>query len=209
MMRLCAACRNTSVRRTTGTAPDEMTSASTWPGPTEGSWSMSPTTKSAALSGTAFVSDCISMTSTMEVSSTTNRSQSSGLSSPRLKPPPLASTSSKRKTNLLLGPRQGLVGVDPRPRQGAICQSHQPFGDSALCAMQARQKYTGRFANPVGNYRAFLQLEIERGTDELLRHLEQLLGERYQLFRRQAAMSLIHGLGQRVRNPRADPHHGG
>jgi hypothetical protein len=31
---------------TTGTAPDEMTSASTWPGPTEGSWSMSPTTLS-------------------------------------------------------------------------------------------------------------------------------------------------------------------
>src|SRR5450759_1023831 len=39
MMRLCAACRNTSVRRTTGTAPAEMTSASTWPGPTEESWS--------------------------------------------------------------------------------------------------------------------------------------------------------------------------
>ena len=50
---------------------------------------MSPTTKSAARSGTAFMSDCISMTSTMQVSSTTNRSQSSGLSSPRLKPPPL------------------------------------------------------------------------------------------------------------------------
>src|SRR5437773_8243447 len=67
MMRLCAACRNTSVRRTTGTAPDEMTSASTWPGPSEGSWSMSPTIKRAALSGIAFMSDCISMTSTMEV----------------------------------------------------------------------------------------------------------------------------------------------
>src|SRR5260370_1359168 len=80
-MRLCAACRNTSVRRTTGTAPDEMTSASTWPGPTEGSWSMSPTIKRAALSGTAFSSACISMTSTIEVSSTTSRSQSSGLSS--------------------------------------------------------------------------------------------------------------------------------
>ncbi len=51
---LWAACRNTSVRRTTGTASDDMTSASTWPGPTEGSWSMSPTIKRAALSGTAF-----------------------------------------------------------------------------------------------------------------------------------------------------------
>src|SRR5215472_217121 len=79
MMRLCAACRNTSVRRTTGTAPDEMTSASTWPGPTEGSWSISPTIKRAALSGTALMSACISMTSTMEVSSTTSSSQSRGV----------------------------------------------------------------------------------------------------------------------------------
>jgi putative membrane protein len=70
--------------------------ASTCPGPTEGSWSMSPTTNRAALSGTAFMSACISMTSTIDVSSTTNRSQSSGLSSPRLKPPPLGSTSSSR-----------------------------------------------------------------------------------------------------------------
>src|SRR6476661_3343119 len=66
MMGLWAACRNTSVRRTTGTAPDAMMSVSTWPGPTEGSWSMSPTIKRAARYGTAFMSDCISMTSTME-----------------------------------------------------------------------------------------------------------------------------------------------
>jgi len=30
-----------------------------------------------------------------------------------------------------------------------------------------------RFANPVGDHRAVLQLEIERGSDELLRNLEQ------------------------------------
>jgi len=50
---------------------------------------MSPTTKSAALSGTAFKSACISRTSIMEASSITSRSQSSGLSSPRRKPPVL------------------------------------------------------------------------------------------------------------------------
>ena len=38
----------------------------------------------------------MSMTSTIEASSITSRSQSSGLSSPRLKPPPLGSTSSNR-----------------------------------------------------------------------------------------------------------------
>src|SRR6185503_16065544 len=65
-----------------------------------------------------------------------------------------------------------------------------------------------RFANPIGDHRALLQLEIEGSADEFLWHLEQLLGKRYQLFRRQAAMSLIHGLGQRVGNPRANPHHG-
>ena len=57
---------------------------------------MSPTIKRAALSGTARKSACISMTSTIEVSSITSRSQSSGLSSPRLKPPLLGSTSSGR-----------------------------------------------------------------------------------------------------------------
>src|SRR5258707_5906409 len=54
MMLLCAAWRNTSVRRMTGTAPDVMTSVSTWPGRTEGSWSMSPTISSAGRSEPAF-----------------------------------------------------------------------------------------------------------------------------------------------------------
>src|SRR6266699_1768601 len=45
MIWLLAAWRNTSVRRTTGTAPLAIMSASTWPGPTEGSWSTSPTRK--------------------------------------------------------------------------------------------------------------------------------------------------------------------
>src|SRR5260370_10698387 len=48
IIRLAAACRNTSVKRTTGTAPEPMISASTCPGPTEGSWSISPTIRSAA-----------------------------------------------------------------------------------------------------------------------------------------------------------------
>ena len=73
-----------------------MMSANTCPGPTEGSWSMSPTISSAASSGVAFISACISMTSTMEASSTTSRSQSSGLSALRVNPPPLGSTSRSR-----------------------------------------------------------------------------------------------------------------
>jgi len=78
----------------------------------------------------------------------------------------------KRKTDTPLDPRQGLVRIDPGPRQLAICQPHQPLSDGALRPMQAGQKYTGRFANPVGDDRALLQLEIERSADELLRDLK-------------------------------------
>ena len=65
-IRLCAAWRNTSVRRTSGTAPEAMMSASTCPGPTKGSWSTSPTISSAASSGTAANSDRMSSTSTRQ-----------------------------------------------------------------------------------------------------------------------------------------------
>ena len=90
----------------------------------------------------------------------------------------------------------------------ATCQSREPLGDGALRSMQARQKNTRRFAYPVSDHRALMQLEIERSSDELLRDFEQLFGKRDQLFGRQAAMSLIHGLSQRIRNPGADPHYG-
>lgn len=64
----------------------------------------------------------------------------------------------KGKPDMLLDPWQGLVRIDPGPRQRAICQSRQSLGDRALRAMQASQKHTGRFANPVGDHRALLQL---------------------------------------------------
>ena len=115
----------------------------------------------------------------------------------------------KGKTDTPLDPRQGLVRIDPGPRQLAICQPQQPLGDGALRPVQAGQKHTRCFANSIGDHCALLQFEIERSANELLRNLEQLFGKRYQLFGRQAAMSLIHGLGQRIGNPRADPHQGG
>jgi len=96
MIRLSAAWRKTSVKRTTGMAPDAMTSANTCPGPTEGSWSTSPTSSSAARSGKALSSARISGTSTMDVSSTTSRSQSRAFSSLRRKLPVLGSVSRRR-----------------------------------------------------------------------------------------------------------------
>jgi hypothetical protein len=69
----------------------------------------------------------------------------------------------KGKPDTPLDPRQGLVRIDPGPRQLAICKTHQPLGDGALRPMQAGQKYTGRFANPVGDHRALLQHRAQCG----------------------------------------------
>ena len=113
----------------------------------------------------------------------------------------------ERKANMLLDPRQSFVGIDPGPRQRAACQPRQPVGDRALCPMQTSQEYAGCFANPVGDHRALLQLKLKRGPDQLLWHLEQLLGQRHQLIRRQAAMTLVHRVGQRIGNPGANPDH--
>ena len=76
---------------------------------------------------------------------------------------------------MLLDPRQGLVGINWAPGQRGACQPHQPIGDCALRAMQTSEKYAGCFANPIGDHRTLPQLKLERGPDQLLRHLEELL----------------------------------
>ena len=92
---LCAAWRNTSSSRITASRSEAIRSASTWPGPTEGSWSASPTSSRPASSGSAASSASISGTSTIDISSTTSRSQASSFSGPRRKPRP-GSASSRR-----------------------------------------------------------------------------------------------------------------
>src|SRR5262249_61228398 len=57
----------------------------------------------------------------------------------------------------------------------------------------------------VGNDRAVLKLQAKRRVDQLSRYLEQLLCERYELVGGQAAMPLVHGLGERVRDAGPDP----
>ena len=68
--------------------------------------------------------------------------------------------------------REGLVRIDPGPWQRAICQSRQPLGDGAFRLMQTSKKDAGRFTNVVSDDRALLQLKVERGSDQLLRHFE-------------------------------------
>ena len=103
-------------------------SASTWPGPTEGSWSTSPTISSAAPSGTAASSARISMTSTIDVSSTTSRPHRSGLSASRLNPPVLGSTSSRRWIVFASNPVASLIRLAARP-VGAHSRISTPLAD--------------------------------------------------------------------------------
>ena len=81
MIRLVWACRKIRVSRTTGKRSESIMSRSTFPAPTLGSWSMSPTRIRVMVSGTAFKRLYMSMMSIMEHSSTISTSPSRGCSS--------------------------------------------------------------------------------------------------------------------------------
>ena len=81
MIRPLWACRKIFVSLTTAAQPESMTSRSTLPGPTEGSWSMSPTKMRRILGGTAFSREFSKTASIMDHSSRIKASPSSGLSS--------------------------------------------------------------------------------------------------------------------------------
>src|SRR6266516_5743200 len=255
-------------------------SASTWPGPTEGNWSTSPTTSRAAVFGTALSSACISSTSTMDVSSTMSRSQSRGFSPSRRNPPVLGSTSSSRwmvlaskpvasfmrlaarpveehskslaplaermrrmaltrvvlptprpagdhqhlgrqcqrhgrplasgeyQTRPLLDPGDRLVRINPGPWQRAGPQLQQPLGDAPLRPVQAGEEHATLVADLVGSHRAFSQFEVKGGEDQRLGNLDELFGQRHEVVGRQAAMALVHRLGQRIGDTGAHADHG-
>jgi hypothetical protein len=83
------------------------------------------------------------------------------------------------KTDMLFDPRQGLIRVDPGPWERTVRQSRQSLRDDALRAMQAGQKNTRRFPNPVGNHHALLQFEIDlaQSVRRCLDDIEYLLAE--------------------------------
>ena len=77
-------------------SPAAMRSLSTLPAPTEGSWSMSPTSSRCARDGTAAKSAAARRVSSIEVSSTMRKSVASGLDSLTVKPPLAASNFNRR-----------------------------------------------------------------------------------------------------------------
>ena len=113
------------------------------------------------------------------------------------------------RPDALLDPGQGLVRIDPRPGKLAVTEPDQSVSDAALGPIEARQKHARRFTDPIGDHGALGELQIEGRADQLLRHLEQLLGERDQFIGRQSAMTLVHGFGERIGDAGAHPDHGG
>jgi hypothetical protein len=89
----------------------------------------------------------------------------------------------------------------------AAYDADQPLGDRLLRPVEARQENAGGVANLVGDYGALGSFELEGRRDQFLRRFEQFFGEWDQLIRRQSAMTLVHRLGQRTRNPGAQSDH--
>ena len=85
-----------------------------------------------------------------------------------------------------------------------------PTGDRALGPVQSSEEDAGRVFHRVRDHRAVgqLQLQVQRGADQFGGNLQELGRERSQLLFRQAAMSLVHRLGQRMADAGADPDHG-
>ena len=93
--------------------------------------------------------------------------------------------------------------------QGSVplTKPQYPLGNHLLGPVQAGQKDAGSLADRVGDDRSLGQFQIERRPDQLRRDFEQLDGKRHQLLGGQAAMALVHRLGQRIGDPGAHPDH--
>ena len=84
----------------------------------------------------------------------------------------------------------------------------KPPGDRTLGPVQAAEEYAECLLHRIGDHRAFGQLQVQHSPDQLSGDLEELGRERSQLLFRQAAMALVHRLGQRMADAGADPDHG-
>ena len=79
----------------------------------------------------------------------------------------------------------------------------------SLGLVEAGQEGAGSLADRVGDHGAEGSFELESRQNQLLRRFEQFLGKRDQLIGWQSAMTLVHRLGQGVRDPRAQSDHRG
>ena len=116
-------------RRTEGTLRDRRRSARTWPGPTEGSWSASPTSTRRVAPCTASRSARSRSVSTIDTSSTTTTPARRGCSALRWKAPSLGEKASSRCSVDAAWPVASLIRRAARP-VGAASRTFSPRAES-------------------------------------------------------------------------------
>src|SRR4051812_30195236 len=104
-------------------------------------------------------------------------------------------------TNVLFDPRQSLVRINAGhgslPFASRISRSAMVLSARYKPARNTQGVSPTRSANTVPSWSS----RFKRGANKFLWDLEQLLGRRYQIVCRQAAMTLVHGLAQCIGNP--------
>ena len=84
----------------------------------------------------------------------------------------------------------------------------QPLGDALFGTIEPGQKQARAIPDRVGDHRPLGPLQRDRRIHHLGCDLQQRRGQLTQLVHRQAAMAVVHGLGQSIADPGAGPDHG-
>jgi hypothetical protein len=106
------------------------------------------------------------------------------------------------------GPPVITITLETRPWSFTAKEAPEALGDTSLGSVQANQKNAFCVAGTVGNNGIVRKLELKSGANKVLCYLEQGFREWHELIPRQAAMTLIHRLCERVGDAGADPDHG-
>jgi hypothetical protein len=104
-----------------------------------------------------------------------------------------ASTNLVRAATQAIALPASIDGQGGRPPVSALSLRDLPFG-----VVETGEKDAAPVVEIIGNDGAVLKFEADSRLDQLRRHLEQLLREGNELVRWQAAMSVVHRLGERV-----------
>ena len=105
------------------------------------------------------------------------------------------------QAGLALDPGDGLLRIDGGPGRRAVGKAEQSLGNALLGAVKPGQEHAGALADRIGHHAALGQLQLQGRRHDLGRNLQQGRRLQMQLVRRQAAMTLVHGLGQGVADP--------
>src|SRR5205807_10147761 len=96
-----------------------------------------------------------------------------------------------------LDPGDRLAGVDRRPGRSSARQRPELPGDLPFGVVETGEEDAAPVVEVIGDDGAVVKFEIKGRLDQLRRPLQQLLRQGNELVCRQAAMSVVHRLGER------------